>query len=57
VPILLLSILLIQEKSFAKFAVMQSLRNNVSVKGITGSRSTQITIKKFLHAHECNTKF
>jgi len=24
---------------------------------ITGSKSTQIRIRKFLHAHECNTKF
>jgi len=29
----------------------------VSLKGITGSKSTQIRIKKFLHAHEYSTKF
>jgi len=43
----LLAILLIQEKPFAKFAVMQSYRNIVSLKGITGGRSTQIGLKNF----------
>jgi len=41
----ILPLLLIHEKSFVKFAVMQSQRNIVSLKGITGSKSTQIKLK------------
>jgi len=37
----LVPILLIQEKPFAKFAIMQSWRNTVGLKGITASKSTQ----------------
>jgi len=46
----LLPILLIQQKPFVEFAIMQSQRNIVSLKGITGSKSTQIRPKNFLHA-------
>jgi len=52
-----LPILLIQEKPFAKFAIMQPKRNTVSLKGITGSKTTQMRLKNFLHAPWCNTKF
>ena len=45
--IVLRPILLIQEKSFLKFAIKQSYRKNVSVKGITGSKSTQIRLRSF----------
>ena len=34
-------------KAFAKFVIMQSKRNIVSLKGTTGSKSTQIRLKNF----------
>ena len=40
-------ILLIPEKPFAKFAIMQSQQNIVSLKGITDSKSTQIRLKNY----------
>jgi len=45
------SILLIQEKFFAMFAMMQSHRNIVRLKGITGGKSTQIRLKNFCMLH------
>jgi len=46
----LLPILVIQDKPFAKFATMQSQRSIVTLKSTTGSKSTQIRLKNFLHA-------
>jgi len=45
-----LPILLIHEKPFAKFAIIQPKRNIVSLKGIPGSKSTQMRLKNFSHA-------
>jgi len=37
-------------KAFAKFATMNSSQSTVSLKGIAGSKSTQIRLNNFLHA-------
>jgi len=43
-------ILLIPEKPFAMFAIMQSYQNIVNLKGITDSKSSQIRLKNYFHA-------
>jgi len=44
-------------KFFAKCAIIQSERNIVSLRGITGNKGTQIRKKKFLYAHEVTQRF